>query len=958
MPYPALPPEPPVAIVASSPAPAASGSFPALRVAVDSVPSQAPRGETLSRPAPPESFEPEPVAATTEVFVEQAGRSSADLLKASPTEAAVEAAIAAPALAPADHPTDPATGDPVTIPSAQPALPTNRRLTEPDRAATDGDAENSDPTDRVANSVANRVANRVATNSSAKNSSANNRADGQTVARRAGPPSDQETELVRQIDNALALEKLAADFAPLRSATDKASFDRVVRVTLRSHSATAVAQTQVPPTLASPTLSQTPGIEATPAPATSVPTLPVEPTQPVPTLPTTGAPNTPTIQAPQPSQSPEVEIPGLPPLITPSRPVQPTEPLPGTAGPNPPVPPGTLGVIEVTADRQEFDEQRKIFIAEGRVLMRFQGALLDGDRVQVNLVDRVAVAEGNVALTRGAQVLRGNRFVYNFVQGSGTVQMARGDIYIPSAGTDLAVPLANDPTLGTTFGRPVSDRVTSQQPQQVTQGPGGLSVSVGAGGRRASNLPSPLGQGGFVNRLRFEAAQLTFTPEGWEAMQVDITNDPFSPPELVLRADRATLTRLAPLRDEVRASRARLVFDQRLTVPLLISRLVLDRRPRQPPLVVFGYDKGDRGGLFIERPFDLIRSDAVQFTLTPQIFVQRMFSGGDGALNLANFGLRGNLEARLSPTTTARGSAVLTSLAPEDWDNKARASLRVSQLFGTHTLTLEASYRDRLYNGSLGFRTVQSSVGAVLTSPVVVLGKTGILLSYQVGYQNVTANTDRLELLAPIRDNDRVNLSRFQAVAAVSKTFVLWSGKALPATPTQGLRYTPTPLVPFVAFVTGLTGVTSNYSNGDHQNDLNGSIGVSAQFGHFSRDFLDYTAFNLSYRQTIGSGSSPFLFDRSVDERVLSAGFSQQIYGPLRFGFQTSINLDNNRSFSTDYILEYSRRTYGITLRYNPELGIGALGLRISDFNWTGGTEPFYGTDITPVESGIRRTTY
>jgi len=57
------------------------------------------------------------------------------------------------------------------------------------------------------------------------------------------------------------------------------------------------------------------------------------------------------------------------------------------------------------------------------------------------------------------------------------------------------------------------------------------------------------------------------------------------------------------------------------------------------------------------------------------------------------------------------------------------------------------SYRDRLYNGSLGFQTVQSSLGGVLTSPVIPLGKTGINLSYQAGAQNINAETDRQDLL-------------------------------------------------------------------------------------------------------------------------------------------------------------------------------------------------------------------
>jgi hypothetical protein len=613
-------------------------------------------------------------------------------------------------------------------------------------------------------------------------------------------------------------------------------------------------------------------------------------------------------------------------------------------------------VVELTADRQNYDEQRQIFTAEGNVKMRFQGALLDADRLQVNLVNRIAVAEGNVALTRGNQVLRGQRFEYNFVQGSGTVERARGEINIPTASTDFGG-LEGGVTGGTVLGRPVSDRVTSRQPIQNVSSPGGLVVSIGAG-RDVGRVPGALAQGGAVNRVRFAAERIDFTPEGWEAVNIQLTNDPFSPPELVVRADRAKLTRISPLQDEVRATRPRLVFDQRVSIPILLSRTVIDRRKRQPPLVRFGFDDADRGGLFIERPFEFIFSDRVQLTLTPQYFLQRAIldSSDGGPFALSNYGLRARLDATLSPRTTLLGTAVFTSFDPDEIPEEVRASVRARQLIGTHTLALEFSYRDRLFNGSLGFQTVRSSLGAVLTSPVIALGKTGINLTYQLGVQNITSDSDRLDLLPAVRENNRINLSRFQAVAQLSRGFLLWQGKALPATPTEGLRYSPVPIVPFISLDTGLSGVTSIYSNGDTQNNLIGSVGIFGQFGHFSRRFFDYTAFNVRYTQVIDGGQSPFLFDRVVDNRVLSFGVTQQLFGPFRLGFQTSINLDNDREISTDYSLEYIRRTYSILVRYNPVLSIGSINLRINDFNWTGGSEPF-DSDVTPVEGGVKLRT-
>jgi hypothetical protein len=72
-------------------------------------------------------------------------------------------------------------------------------------------------------------------------------------------------------------------------------------------------------------------------------------------------------------------------------------------------------------------------------------------------------------------------------------------------------------------------------------------------------------------------------------------------------------------------------------------------------------------------------------------------------------------------------------------------------------------------------------------------------------------------------------------------------------------------------------------------------------------------------------------------------------------GFQQSVNLDTGDAISTDYTLEYSRRTYSVQVRYNPVQGLGALLIRIGDFNWSGYSAPFDAGGITPVVQGVSR---
>jgi len=581
--------------------------------------------------------------------------------------------------------------------------------------------------------------------------------------------------------------------------------------------------------------------------------------------------------------------------------------------------------IELNADRQEYNVDSQIFTASGNVLLRFRGAVLRADQLQVNLRNQVAAAQGNVMLTRGRQVLSGERLEYRLVQNQGTFLAARGTIYLPTATSDFSPALPTDVRPDT---QPFTEQIRGNQPLQAT--------------------PTES-----IQQLRFEAERLEFNARGWQARNIRITSDPFSPPELEVRAPRAELVQVSPREDRVMTTRPRLVLDQGLSLPLLRSQARIDRQERDPTSATVprvGVDEGDRGGLFVGRNFNLITNEQTRLQVTPQFLLGRAFSEGDFNVVDPNlFGLNVRLGSTLGPRRSLTGFAIFNSLEPSEIVDNVRARLSLRQRVGPNTLTVESAYRDRLFNGSLGEQTVNSSVGAVLSSSAIALGNTGLNLSYQVGTQFITADTD---LLGP---RELTSLGRLQAATALSRGFSLWQGKALAATATEGLRYTPRPVVPYLQLVTGITGVMNAYTNGDAQGTLTGTVGLRGQLGHFSRSFFDYTGFNISYSQVGLGGLSPFLFDRVNDLKVLSAAILQQVYGPIRLGFQTSVNVETGELFNTDILLDYSRRTYGLTLRYSPTREIASFDFRINGFNWTGNTEAFGESEIRSVEGGIER---
>ncbi|MBD0267063.1 MAG: DUF3769 domain-containing protein [Cyanobacteria bacterium Co-bin8] len=614
------------------------------------------------------------------------------------------------------------------------------------------------------------------------------------------------------------------------------------------------------------------------------------------------------------------------------------------ASPEPATEPTQNPPLLLRADRQTYSPSSQIVTAFGNVQVQFGDAQLFSNRLWANLRNRFLRAEEDVLFNRNNQIIAGSSATYNLLQGSGSILEAQGELSLTEVERDFS---ADFQVVGSSSQvvAPASRPIQEQGTISSVTSPGGLSL-----GTDNRNLAG--GEEGDINRLRFEAERIDFDATGWYAEGIRLTNDPFSPPEIEFRGDTARLTAISPEEDELVITNARVVFGQGFSIPLLRDRITFRRGQVDPselnPIPTnVGIDGQDRGGLFVERAFSFSPGGLWQLSVRPQFYLQRWVTeSGSNIADPANFGVVASLNGPLGPRTLITATASLPGLDLANLNERLRASVRGQQLIGDHILNLEYSYRDRLFNGSLGFQDVQSSLGAVLLSPVVPLGDTQINLTYQLSGQYVTAGTDRPELIGANNASNLTSLFRFQGSVTLDRAFLLWQGQGLPPTPTQGLRYSPRPVVPFLQLATRLRGIATYYSSDDLQESLTASVRLEGQVGHFSRPYLDYTQFNLGYSRTfVGGATSPFLFDRNVDQNVLSGGLLQQIYGPFRAGFQTALNLDTGRFIETDLVFEYSRRAYGFLLRYNPAQTSGYLGFRLSNFDWVGRSSPFDSRD-------------
>ena len=602
------------------------------------------------------------------------------------------------------------------------------------------------------------------------------------------------------------------------------------------------------------------------------------------------------------------------------------------------------GVIELRAEEQSYDSKEQIVTATGNVRVRFRNALLKADQVTVDIQSRKAVAIGNVLIKRGEQVLRGDKFDYDFGNDKGEITSASGDVYQPTLERD--VDIANSkpsvlPPSGSRFPETsLADKLERDQPVTKIERRGATGAVIGTD-REIEFQPPPPPPLGTFTRLRYRADKLEFDGKLLTGSGVRVTNDPFSPPELEVRADRATFKSIGPSQDQINTSNARVTIEQNVNIPLVVAQFGLGKSALETNPFGVGFDNDERGGLFFERTFKLTDDDKVLWTLTPQYFAQRVIAQ-DKLTSLDSIGVKTALTANLAPGTVFEAKAALTSLEPSVVGNNLRSSLAVIQDLdlptGKHKVVADSAYRERVFNGTLGFQDLQSSLGIGITSPQIALGDTGIKFDYNAGFRLLNAGTDRLGVGA---SDGRVNLGRFQMAANLNKSWRLWEGTGPDPNERSTYNYSPVPVVPYLQLNTGINARVGSYTNGESQSLYGYGISLQGQIGHFTAPAFDYTGFNLGYSQGFLSGSSPFLFDRFQDTRVIRAGINQHLFGPLKAGIQTSINVDTSRPISTDYYLEYSRRTFSIVTRYNPVLQLGSIGFRINDLDWRGQADPF-----------------
>ncbi|KZR86693.1 LPS-assembly protein LptD [Synechococcus sp. MIT S9508] len=465
---------------------------------------------------------------------------------------------------------------------------------------------------------------------------------------------------------------------------------------------------------------------------------------------------------------------------------------------------------------------------------------------------------------------------------------------------------------------------------------------------------------GTISRWRIQAAQVSFTPEGWTADRMNFTNDPFTPAQTRIDAEDVVATEEENGDILIKSQRNRLIVEERLPIPVSRTQRI-QKQEEVENRWVLNIDNDDRSGFFVGRELKSITlSKNLTLDLQPQFLLQRAIDGSNnsyvapgtsidsGELTQDNaigdlFGLEAELSGKLLGLNVD-AEADISTFSPSNFMNGSRFWGNVNRfiqlpLLGKVETRFFGAYRYRTWNGSLGETDVYSAYGAFAEKKGDWRwGKLSNNYIWRFGLGNYQAES--------FTSTNLIDTTRANFYGSMNSSYPLWRGNPAEPTPEAAYRYSPVAIVPGLTLRTNVNTTIAAFGDGKSQSTFSITGGPTLTLGTFSKPFLDYTELSIAGGGTLKQGASPFEFDQSVDLATLGIGLTQQIAGPLLLSAGVGVNVDPSSEFYGNVInsnieLRWQRRSYDLGFYFNPYEGIGGFRFRLNDFNFTGTGLPF-----------------
>ena len=616
--------------------------------------------------------------------------------------------------------------------------------------------------------------------------------------------------------------------------------------------------------------------------------------------------------------------------------------------------------IEIISDVQY--QEANMFYAEGNVEANLKNGKLKADKLTYDRTNNNLVIEGNISYEKGNQFLEASYLNYSFKDKRGYLEDVYGVLDIDSINQDLGFKFKDeDKVEGNKFENNIVSDIKYKGSANI-----GLENTFEEGNKlNLTDLKFEVPQ---INKWRFKTNKISIDDNILLSDNILFTNDPFNRPQFYLKSKKFSVN---TVKDKLKfiSKNTWLNFDDKFNFPIG-RRSIIDRDPISRWGI--GSDNEEKDGFYISRGFNTRKIlEKYDLKITPYLLIQRAIKGKTNTFVLKDssilskkvtqdisfadfFAINASLQGEIKSWELNINSD-LNSLDLEKLSQAARFLITLDKSINLNKNNLYTDTSNKYLN-FLDFRLYGAYRKKVIRSfsgdEEIYLGK-GFTLSNRREWQRknfnnkLSLNYDLGEFEAKEKNINNLKTSiRNVFSTSYENQLFLWRKKNLDKQIDISYKYSPNVIQQGLSWASSVKSGVFFYGDGSQQKAISFSTGPEIILGSFKKKFNDYTNLNLSVNYNLKDGESPFAFDDVDKTQKLKISLEQQIIGPLLFGYEGFLNLDNNSDnysqlTNSTYTLDIKRRAYSIGAFYKESSQAFGIQFNLNNFNYFGKSSKF-----------------
>ena len=646
--------------------------------------------------------------------------------------------------------------------------------------------------------------------------------------------------------------------------------------------------------------------------------------------------------------------------------------------------------VEIDADTQYRDGE--LFIAEGNAIIYLSDATLKGDLIKYDLQKKLLTVIGNVIFNKGRQYFEASKLSYNLKEDKGYIDDVYGLLDSKTFTEDFKLDLnKNDKLLSK---QKIKGEV--DQPEFVNTATIGLVNDFEK--NKTFNITKADLRIPTISKWRYKTNKLIYNSKTLDAKRIFFTNDIYNKPQFVFLSKNFS-AKIEENKLRLLSRNSWIILDNKLKIPIG-RRSIFDKDPLTKWGI--GADYQDKDGYFLFRgtyPRNIFRDFSLQ--AQPYFLIQRALEGNTNAFTDKNSSpLSSKVKSDISFSDYFALDLILKG-KEKDWNIESKIqlnSLDTSRLDQSLRTKLTLSKRINLNNK----QEIESNINSdhVLNKFIGIEESNNLkptfeednsLNNYLKNNKQNTTNFLDFQIYNIFREkvikdfateeiyfasgfniankraksNDRQNTSlsliydvgHFKSKSSLAEEFrelfrnsfigqynyqfPIWKKSNLDKTIDKTYKFNPKVIPQSLDWATNLQAGLFLYSDGSNQSVIKFKTGPILTIGSFKKKLFDYTQVRTDFNYVLKNGESPFSFDNINDDPRINFNLQQQIFGPLLFSFETSLNLNNGSYTNVNYGLDFNRRAYSIGAFYNSSNESLGIRFNIFNFDYSGLSEKF-----------------